>query len=214
MSRRKWVVAGIGLAVVGIVVGGWYHLFRQVPREYTSIEEHFKYGSVGVEAASGLPYWVWAVLPRVFPEKIGADGYRSFGFLFEDGHDTPIGFSVKTIGFPRIGINCGLCHVGSVRAAESEPRKILVGAPNTTIDLQRYLRFLFACASDPRFTADNILAEIALVRDLSLVEKLLYRFVIIPQTREGLRSEEYTSELQSLRHLVCRLLLEKKNKYR
>src|SRR5262245_62695623 len=26
------------------------------------------------------------------------------------------------------------------------------------------------------------------------------------------RSEEYTSELQSLRHLVCRLLLEKKNK--
>src|SRR5258705_1416492 len=29
---------------------------------------------------------------------------------------------------------------------------------------------------------------------------------------ETLRSEEHTSELQSLRHLVCRLLLEKKNK--
>src|SRR5436853_3253534 len=28
---------------------------------------------------------------------------------------------------------------------------------------------------------------------------------------EGDRSEEHTSELQSLRHLVCRLLLEKKN---
>src|SRR5947199_2541650 len=28
------------------------------------------------------------------------------------------------------------------------------------------------------------------------------------------RSEEHTSELQSLRHLVCRLLLEKKNKWR
>src|SRR5258705_2798025 len=27
----------------------------------------------------------------------------------------------------------------------------------------------------------------------------------------GLRSEEHTSELQSLRHIVCRLLLEKKN---
>src|SRR5438045_7246076 len=27
---------------------------------------------------------------------------------------------------------------------------------------------------------------------------------------DGLRSEEHTSELQSLRHLVCRLLLEKK----
>src|SRR5258705_6985873 len=29
---------------------------------------------------------------------------------------------------------------------------------------------------------------------------------------DGHRSEEHTSELQSLRHLVCRLLLEKKNK--
>src|ERR1035441_11007565 len=28
----------------------------------------------------------------------------------------------------------------------------------------------------------------------------------------AVRSEEHTSELQSLRHLVCRLLLEKKNK--
>src|SRR5262245_62938864 len=31
---------------------------------------------------------------------------------------------------------------------------------------------------------------------------------------QGIRSEEHTSELQSLRHLVCRLLLEKKNSYR
>src|ERR1039458_10234790 len=29
-------------------------------------------------------------------------------------------------------------------------------------------------------------------------------------TATGIRSEEHTSELQSLRHLVCRLLLEKK----
>src|SRR5262245_62460248 len=32
--------------------------------------------------------------------------------------------------------------------------------------------------------------------------------------RGGTRSEEHTSELQSLRHLVCRLLLEKKKKKR
>src|SRR5438045_9721886 len=31
-------------------------------------------------------------------------------------------------------------------------------------------------------------------------------------SRIAARSEEHTSELQSLRHLVCRLLLEKKNK--
>src|SRR5437899_3914766 len=32
------------------------------------------------------------------------------------------------------------------------------------------------------------------------------------RTHASLRSEEHTSELQSLRHLVCRLLLEKKKR--
>src|SRR2546425_5010366 len=35
-----------------------------------------------------------------------------------------------------------------------------------------------------------------------------------PEERVGQRSEEHTSELQSLAYLVCRLLLEKKNKPR
>src|SRR5262247_4759170 len=34
----------------------------------------------------------------------------------------------------------------------------------------------------------------------------------MPRPRWSRRSEEHTSELQSLRHLVCRLLLEKKKK--
>src|SRR4051794_41689218 len=33
------------------------------------------------------------------------------------------------------------------------------------------------------------------------------------RARPGLRSEEHTSELQSPVHIVCRLLLEKKNKF-
>src|SRR5437899_12416229 len=37
------------------------------------------------------------------------------------------------------------------------------------------------------------------------------RFTLRSATANG-RSEEHTSELQSLRHLVCRLLLEKKKK--
>src|SRR5258705_8983858 len=39
------------------------------------------------------------------------------------------------------------------------------------------------------------------------------REVFLQQVRIAARSEEHTSELQSLRHLVCRLLLEKKKKY-
>src|ERR1039458_9328040 len=40
---------------------------------------------------------------------------------------------------------------------------------------------------------------------------MLKQYRLHPSYDEGLiRSEEHTSELQSLRHLVCRLLLEKK----
>src|SRR5262245_64945692 len=49
----------------------------------------------------------------------------------------------------------------------------------------------------------------------SLAEKHGLRAVLINPAIDphvGLRSEEHTSELQSLRHLVCRLLLEKKKR--
>src|SRR5205814_4411269 len=48
----------------------------------------------------------------------------------------------------------------------------------------------------PTGSGKTVVAEFALERALSQRRK---------------RSEEHTSELQSLRHLVCRLLLEKKN---
>src|SRR5438045_7278349 len=38
--------------------------------------------------------------------------------------------------------------------------------------------------------------------------------IVVPNVPANERSEEHTSELQSLRHLVCRLLLEKKNNNR
>src|SRR5437899_8103293 len=40
------------------------------------------------------------------------------------------------------------------------------------------------------------------------------RLVVVAPMMSVKRSEEHTSELQSLRHLVCRLLLEKKKQFR
>src|SRR5262245_62526363 len=65
----------------------------------------------------------------------------------------------------------------------------------------------------------SVLIEIAL-RPILLVQPFLHfssgRHVLdFPQEWNAVldkRSEEHTSELQSLRHLVCRLLLEKKKK--
>src|SRR5258708_17524525 len=53
------------------------------------------------------------------------------------------------------------------------------------------------CSRPDRLNADVLLINSAIVTPLSAVSKT--------------RSEEHTSELQSPDHLVCRLLLEKKN---
>src|SRR5262245_32827364 len=47
---------------------------------------------------------------------------------------------------------------------------------------------------------------------ISIVELTELGKLVLPRLEE-IRSEEHTSELQSLRHLVCRLLLEKKKQY-
>src|SRR5205814_3160776 len=45
-----------------------------------------------------------------------------------------------------------------------------------------------------------------------LADQPMMRMLLADMALEVERSEEHTSELQSLRHLVCRLLLEKKKK--
>src|SRR5262245_65289960 len=78
-----------------------------------------------------------------------------------------------------------------------------------------------ACASAPR-TPNELVSARAAYRaaaatpqvqarapvELQLAERALGEAERLQQAR----SEEHTSELQSLRHLVCRLLLEKKKK--
>src|SRR5437899_6892897 len=63
----------------------------------------------------------------------------------------------------------------------------------------------------PRFTGRIVLRPAghgpALTLLLDLLAEIFERFACLAP-----RSEEHTSELQSLRHLVCRLLLEKKKK--
>src|SRR2546422_8540396 len=53
------------------------------------------------------------------------------------------------------------------------------------------------------------IAEIAVVRDFVQVESAQEGAIAVVAASQ--RSEEHTSELQSRLHLVCRLLLEKKN---
>jgi mono/diheme cytochrome c family protein len=193
MTRRR-LVRLIAILVVLAIIGGavglfaYRHFFREEPAPYfESAEDHFLFGSIGTEAQQGVPYWIWLVLPRVFPEYLpGPGGYAALGMPSKDGHELPVGFSKVTIGFPRVGINCAMCHTASVRTAPEAPPLLVAGGPSHQTNEQQYLRFLFACAADPRFTADTILGEIAKNVRLSRTDQLLYRFVLIPQTRRAI----------------------------
>ena len=188
-SRRKWIILTL-LGVLALAGGlfAYQRFFREEPPPFfASDEDHFLFGSIGTEAEQGVPYWIWLVLPRIFPEYLPAPGgYASLGIVSKDGHEMPVGFSKVTIGFPRVGINCAMCHAASFRARPNDPPTIIAAGPSHQTGEQEYLRFLFACANDPRFTADTILAEIAKSYRLSMVDQLLYRFAIIPRTRRGI----------------------------
>ena len=190
MTKKRLVLTLVAIVVLAAFVG-WYYLFREVRPRYASEFEHFQYGSVGVEAASGVPYWIWYVLPRVCADRPpGREGYAPYGFTWEDGRRAPMGLPVMTVGFDRVGVNCALCHVGSMRLEPNGARRLLPGAPTSRVDLQGYLRFLFACADSPRFTADAILTEIRKVHSLPAVESLLYRRLVIPRMKRALQAQK------------------------
>jgi mono/diheme cytochrome c family protein len=189
MSRVGWILVVLVLLMGAVSLHGYYRLSRVAPApQFESAEDHFLYGSVGTEEERGVPYWIWLVLPRIFPEYLpAAGGYASIGIIAKDGHEMPIGLSKVEIGVPRVGVNCALCHTATVRATPTDVPLVYPGAPAHQTGAQEYTRFLVAAASDPRFTADTILGEIARNVTLSLADRILYRFVLIPETRRALR---------------------------
>lgn len=189
-SRRTHVI--IILIVLGVLAFGvWYKFLRVVPVTYDSPVEEFKYGSIGTEAPTGVPYWIWMVLPRMFPDKLpGAGGYVALGATWEEGRELPIGFSKMTIGFQRVGMNCAGCHTTSVRTTPNDVPTFYLGGPASRFRSQDYARFLFACAKDPRFNATDMMTQINYAYKLSVIDSLIYRYILIPQTKRILLKTE------------------------
>jgi mono/diheme cytochrome c family protein len=194
--RSWWKLFLLLLLVLAGAAGivGWYKLFREEPQPawVTSTPDmRFKYGSIGAEHDAGIPYWIWYVLPRVFSDKLPRPtGYASLGVLWEPEQELPVGFTKKVIGFPRIANNCASCHAASYRKAPDAPPTIVPAGPNHTLDLQAFFRFVVDCAKDPRFNADDLLAEIDSHTDLPLLDRLMYRYLLIPITRKRLLERE------------------------
>ena len=201
-SCKTWL-KGVGLALLVIaVIGamiGYDRGFREYPQPdwvTATPEMRFKYGSIGAEHDAGVPYWIFYVLPRVFPEKFVQDGkvapggYAALGVAWEQGQELPVGFTKKTIGFDRVANNCAVCHTTSYRVSPDSNPVYVVAGPAHTTNVEGFFRYLIDCAKDPRFTADILMAEINRVTDLDWIDRLLYRFLIIPITRQRLLERE------------------------
>lgn len=182
-SKKLAVVISVVVVLGALGLLGFWYLQRNIPTTYTSIEEQFKYGSIGNEAEAGVPYWIWKVLPKMFPEKLPGDGYTSFGFILEPGKERPIGFSERIVGIKRVGLNCAVCHTGTVRDTPESTARIFLGMPAHQADVQAYLRFLIACGRDERFTASNVMAAIKQEANLSWLEAAIY-YLSVPLVKD------------------------------
>ena len=187
IQERRRIQIALLVIVVGIVAVAAYFYWSFHPNrpvDYADITEHFKYGSIGSEPASGIPYWIFKVMPDMFPEKLPG-GYASLGLIEEPGRDLPIGFSKRRVIVDRVGLNCGVCHTGTVRETPSSQPVVVVGMPANNLQLENYIRFLAAAALDRRFTIDNVMTAIEARTKLGPIEKIIYR-QSIPLTREVL----------------------------
>jgi mono/diheme cytochrome c family protein len=190
--------SGTAVAIIASLLAaglfGWgalHWLMEPVLPQFASDEEYFKYGSIGNDGASGIPYPIWIAMPDVCARHLPRpQGYPALGFVYERGRnpavDTPIGFSRARVGVERVAINCAVCHTVRARMAANAEPQLYVGAAANTVDVQGYLRFISRCAADERFTADDLIPAMAAKVKLSWLDKITYRFVLIPFVRKRL----------------------------
>jgi hypothetical protein len=156
---------------------GYDRGFREHPQPdwvTATPEMRFKYGSIGAEHDAGVPYWIFYVLPRVFPEKFVQDGqvapggFAALGVALGDrARNCRSASPRRPSASPRVANNCAVCHTTSYRAtAGRQPglRRRRLGPHRPTS------RPSSGCSStaprDPRFNADILMAEINRVTHL------------------------------------------------
>lgn len=190
--RRFWATAATAALVVALYLG--VRLQRDEPVTFANAEDHFRYGSTGGEREAGFPYWLWKVLPEMFPEFLPEPGrgYAGFGFLMDPARpsdpDLPVGVSKRNVqGIDRVFLNCAVCHVGTVRDTPDAVPRLITGMPANNLDLQGFERFLFACATSEKFTAARISGEMKRIGATDdIINRLILRTLAVGIARDRL----------------------------
>jgi hypothetical protein len=129
------------------------------------------------------PYWVFRALPDICRDRLPG-GYASLGFIVEPGHELPIGVSRRRrLGVDQVGLNCAVCHTGTLRERPGAPRRIVLGMPAHQIDLQSFVEFVLDCTLDNRVTADNLRGRFPRRGGPSLMERVLFRVGLVDRLK-------------------------------
>jgi len=190
--KKVWktiaAILGVLFAAIGITV--WYqlcHVRAQPAWITTDLGQRYFYGSVGAADTPGIPYWVWLAMPRLYPEEVRAPGgYAALGLAWEEGVEMPVGLAKQQVGYIRVTGNCALCHVTTSPTEPDQAPRILPAVAGKTANIKPLLDFFQECAADPRFNADELFSEIEKDTSLSLWDKTLYRYVLIPRIKKEL----------------------------
>jgi len=180
----------LGLLVLVLL---WRYFTSDHTARYSDIREHFKYGSIGSETGGNIftpvggvlpPYLVFKTLPKVCPDKLPG-GYASLGLVMEPGHDRPIGVSRRwRLGVEQTGLNCAVCHTGTIRSSPAAQPVIVLGMPAHQFDLERFFQFVLSCSLDNRLTAETVIAKAQEMGEpVSLLQKILLKTVLIQRLK-------------------------------
>ena len=205
-GKPRWARIAWFIAVAVLVLFGFYlveRFTRDDPVEYADDVLHFERGSTGGEKMNGIPYWYWVALPELFPDylpdKTPGRGYSSFGLVYAQGADPryalPFGMSMRNVrGIDVVYLNCGACHIGSVREAPGAPARVVPGMPAHQFDLGAWGAFLTSVPLDQKFTGQRLVDQITAMQDNpnrlidkpDLINRLIFKYYAAYVMRERL----------------------------
>jgi hypothetical protein len=182
----------LGMGIIWADV--WLPAHSIVPTVYAQTVSTASSSANGTEKYTEvMPYWLWLVLPRIFPEYLDdKGGYLSLGFEWEPGEETPVGMTkFKAKGLELVALFCSECYEEgrNLSSLSSQVSAERLKMPNRKFDRRRYHQFLVDCAQDPRFTASYILPAIEYNHRLSWLQKLRYRWLLIPKIKQQLLAQ-------------------------
>lgn len=204
LAERRWklrlgliVVAlliGIGVAVIGAGIFAAIKLSGSGTPHYRVEADHFKYGSIGSEPESGVPYAVWKALPSMYPAEFeGRNDYSAFGFIYEtdekgNRRDLPIGVSKRQVqGVDVVWLNCAVCHTGTYRNSPEDTVHVVPGMPSNNLDFHRFVSLLLKAAADERLEPKQLFPLVeSSGSHLNWFERIVWQVGVMPRFREGL----------------------------